>query len=561
MAGQAAIRYLIDLYMCIRSCFCSLTLLLVGMCTQYSNAQTLRRDYAFGGSDQEFGVGVLPTSNAGLLFGGSTFSAVSGEVTQPSPAPVNSGDFWLLQTDAQGTKQWDKRYGGSGDDRLIKLLPTADGGYMLCGWTNSPAGYDLTEPARGSDDYWVVKIDAQGTKQWDRRFGSAGSDMLATAVAAPDGSFLLVGTTTPDALGNAPGGDRTQAVRGPSDIWLVKIDAAGNKQWDKCLSSLRGDYAYEAINTPGGFLLGASIGASSGGIITPGGDVSGTSQGGHDFWLVKVSDQGDKVWDRLYGGSGHEDMGAMLATPDGGALIGCRSSSLVGGDKSIAAPGKNIWLLKLDAQGTKQWDKVYGFGSTWPDDDILGKLVANPRGGYFIGGHTTPTSSLSMPDYNIGIISIDAAGTQQWQRIYGGNGQDYFTDILAGTNQTLVLSQSTSDSGRDKTANSRGQFDIWALEISNPVLANQAAFQPPSPSVTLYPNPVSNEYITLQITDNQDNSPTHATIYNSQGQLMQYVAINDKSSLKIDVSSLSAGLYTIVIQLHMRTLTRHFTKL
>lgn len=539
-------------------------LLVAGLCAQTTTAQTLRRDYAFGGSGQETNVGVLPTANGGLLFGGSTFSAVSGEVTQPSPAPVNSGDFWLVQTDAQGTKLWDKRYGGTEDDRLVKLLPTTDGGYLLCGWTNSPAGYDLTEPPRGSNgygatDYWVVKIDAQGRKQWDKRFGSSGSDMLTTAVAAPDGSFLLVGTTTPDTQGNAaPTGDRTQPVQGQYDVWLVKIDAAGSKQWDKCLGSPATDYAHGAINTPGGFLIGALAGLGSSN-SAPGGDVTGSSHGGNDFWLVKVSDQGAKVWDRLYGGTSNDVLSTMLATPDGGALIGSRSFSPIGGDKSVAVSGKNIWLLKLDAQGTKQWDNVYGFSGNWPDDDGIGKLIINPLGGYFIGGSTTPTSSLYLADFNLGIISVDATGTEQWQRVYGGTDQDYLTDIVPRTDHTLLVSQSSSDVGRDKTVNGRGQYDVWALEISNTVLAAQPA-RPQSAAAMLYPNPVADGYVTLQVADDFGQQPRRATIYNSQGQRIQTLNLTGKSSQQIDVSAWPAGLYTVVLQTREGTVTRSLIK-
>lgn len=543
---------------CISPLFRGAALLVAALCAQPTTAQTLRRDYAFGGSGVETNAGALSTANGGLLFGGSTFSVVSGEVTQPSPAPVNSGDFWLVQIDAQGTRLWDKRYGGAGADRLVKLLPTADGGYLLCGWTNSPAGYDLTEPAQGDNDYWVVKTDAQGRKQWDKRFGSSGNDMLVTAVAAPDGSILLVGTTTPDAQGNAaPSGDRTQPVQGQYDVWLVKIDAAGSKQWDKCLGSPAADYVYSAINTPGGFLIGALAGLDSS-TAAPGGDVTGSSHGGTDLWVVKVSDQGVKVWDRLYGGAGNDDLRTMLATPDGGALIGSRSSSPVGGDKSVADPNKSMWLLKLDAQGTKQWDNVYGFSGNWPDDDDIRKLAINPLGGYFIGGNTTPTSSIYSSDFNLGLISVDATGTEQWQRVYGGTNQDYLTDIVPGAGHTLLVSQSSSGIGRDKTTSSRGQYDVWALEISNTVLAAHSA-RPQPVMATLYPNPVSDGYVTLQVAD-PGQQPIRATVYNSQGQRMQTLDMAGKSSRQLDVSAWPAGLYTVVLQTREGTVTRSLVK-
>jgi hypothetical protein len=196
-------------------------------------AQTKTADYTLGGSGIETSAGVVPTADGGLMVGGSTFSAVSGEVTQPYYGSVANGDFWLVKLDAQGNKLWDKRFGGLNDDRMIKIIPVATGGFLLCGWSQSGIGYDKTEASRGVTDYWVVKVDDQGNKLWDKRFGSLDEDFLYTAVASPDGGCLLsgfTGTGPITATKTAPNGDRTEPILGVSDVWLVKIDAAGNKQ-------------------------------------------------------------------------------------------------------------------------------------------------------------------------------------------------------------------------------------------------------------------------------------------------------------------------------------------
>jgi hypothetical protein len=182
-------------------------------------AQSRLTDTTYGGNGLETCAGSLATADGGFLLGGSTQSSPSGEVSQASPAPTSSPtiDYWIVKTDAQGRKLWDKRYGGAGDDRLVKLVATADGGFLLCGWSTSEAGFDKTEPSRGQNDYWVVKVDAQGTKQWDKRFGTLDSDFLVTAVAAADGGCLLVGWTgsgPETAAKTAPNGDRTEPLVG-----------------------------------------------------------------------------------------------------------------------------------------------------------------------------------------------------------------------------------------------------------------------------------------------------------------------------------------------------------
>jgi hypothetical protein len=136
--------------------------------TQRAVAQNRLVDYTFGGNSHEECAGIVPTSGGGFIVGGSTGSVVSGEVTL---APRGTGniyapiDYWFFKLDAQGNKLWEKRYGGNGDDRLLKVLPAAHGGYLLCGWSNSTVSGDMTAPLKGAQNYWVVRVDALGNKR------------------------------------------------------------------------------------------------------------------------------------------------------------------------------------------------------------------------------------------------------------------------------------------------------------------------------------------------------------------------------------------------------------
>ena len=115
-------------------------------------------------------------------------------------------------------KLWDKRFGGSNDEYLNLMTPTADGGYLLGGTSYSEADGDKTEASRGIRDYWVVKIDANGSKQWDKRFGGDNYDALNAMTPTADGGYLLGGYSYSGA-----DGDKTEASRGDGDYWVVKI--------------------------------------------------------------------------------------------------------------------------------------------------------------------------------------------------------------------------------------------------------------------------------------------------------------------------------------------------
>src|SRR5436189_171808 len=113
-----------------------------------------------------------------ILIAASSFVAIG------QPAPI---------------KQWDLRFGGTGNDGITSLEQTTDGGYILGGNSNSGISGDKTQTCQGSlfyDDYWMVKTDANGVKQWDARFGGDGSDDLWSIHQTTDGGYILGGTST-----------------------------------------------------------------------------------------------------------------------------------------------------------------------------------------------------------------------------------------------------------------------------------------------------------------------------------------------------------------------------
>jgi hypothetical protein len=193
-------------------------------------------------------------------------------------------------------KQWDKDFGGSSSSSndLTSLQQTTDGGYILGGFSDSPAGGDKTQPSQGSFDYWVVKIDAGGNKQWDKTFGGSSGDRLTSLHQTADGGYILGGYSSSGA-----GGDKTQASKGGDDYWVVKIDASGNKQWDKTFGGSNQDYLSSLQQTTdGGYILGGYSSSGSGGEKTQ------PSQGSFDYWVVKIDAGGNKQWDKGFGGSG-----------------------------------------------------------------------------------------------------------------------------------------------------------------------------------------------------------------------------------------------------------------
>src|SRR6187397_2897138 len=135
------------------------------------------------------------------------------------------------------TIQWDKTIGGSGDDILLSVQQTSDNGFILGGRSQSSISGDKTEDNKGLHDYWVVKLDANGNKLWDKTFGGSADDFLQSVKQTIDGGFILGGWSL-----STISGDKTENSKGESDYWVVKIDVNGNKIWDRTIGGNSGDY-------------------------------------------------------------------------------------------------------------------------------------------------------------------------------------------------------------------------------------------------------------------------------------------------------------------------------
>lgn len=131
---------------------------------------------------------------------------------------------------ANGSKAWDRTYGGSSYETGNSISLTADGGYIIAGNTGSGISGDKSQASFGLTDYWVLKLSSTGDKQWDKSFGGDNQEDLASVVQTASGDYLVAGYSYSGISGNKSAGRvRTSSV----DYWAIKIDPNGNKIWDK----------------------------------------------------------------------------------------------------------------------------------------------------------------------------------------------------------------------------------------------------------------------------------------------------------------------------------------
>ncbi len=415
-------------------------------------------DKRFGGSDDDDLISLQQTTDGGYILGGWSASVIGGDKTEASRGGY---DYWIVKTDANGVKQWDKRFGGTNTDYLYSLQQTTDGGYVLGGWSSSGIGGDKTEASRGGYDYWIVKTDANGIKQWDKRFGGNTDEYLNSLQQTTDGGYILGGYS-----GSGVGGDKTEDSRGFADYWIVKTDANGVKQWDKRFGGSFADYLYSLQQTTdGGYVLG---GYSYSGI---GGDKTEASRGYNDYWVVKTDASGVKQWDKRFGGSDGDFLNSLQQTTDGGFILGGHSLSGIGGDKTEDSRGYyDYWIAKIDASGVKQWDKRFG-GVSY---DLFYSLEQTTDGGFILGGYSASgiggdKTEDSRGYYDYWIVKTDVNGVKQFDARFGGSNDDYLNSLQQTTDGGYILGgYSGSDIGGDKTEDSRGHGDYWIVKLGCP---------------------------------------------------------------------------------------------
>ncbi len=355
------------------------------------------------------------TADGGYIIGGYSFSDISGDKTQPS---WGHADYWIVKIDSLGNKQWDKRFGGIESDVLYSLQQTSGGGYILGGASRSEIGGDKTQPSWGGgsdDDYWIVKIDSLGNKQWDKRFGGTYYDALYSLQQTVDGGYILGGRSVSDSSG-----DKTEDSWGfLEDYWVVKTDALGNKQWDKRFGGIGTEQLTELKQTHDkGYILGGYSNSDSSGNKTQ------ISRGDWDFWVVKIDSLGNKEWDKRFGTTERDYLNSLTQTVDRGYILGGLVDSMVNGDRTQQSRGElDYWIVKIDSNGNKEWDKNYG-GIKSEDD--FGRVVQTFDGGYLLSGTSYSTTSGDKTENNSGeeqpwIVKTDSLGNIQWDKtIFNG---------------------------------------------------------------------------------------------------------------------------------------------
>jgi len=327
---------------------------------------TIEWQKCLGGSYTEQALSIQQTTDGGYIVAGYTWSD-DGDVS----GRHGYTDYWIVKLNFLGTIEWQKCFGGNMYESPYLIQQTSDEGYIIAGYatSTSPWGGSNVTGNHGDQDYWVVKLDSNGSIEWEKCLGGSNYDFAQSVQQTADGGYIVAGTAYSNDY------DVTGNHGGSGDAWIVKLDSSGNIAWQKCLGGSDSDAATSIQQTTDGGYIVAGFTYSNDG------DVSG-KHGSSDAWIVKLDLSGNIVWQKCLGGSNVEQAYSIRQTTDDGYIVAGWSNSN-DGDVSGNHGNGDYWIVKLDSNGNIEWQKCLGGSGA---DDYAYSIQQTTDGGYIVAG-------------------------------------------------------------------------------------------------------------------------------------------------------------------------------
>ena len=256
---------------------------------------------AYGGANDDSANSIQQTADGGYIVAGDTSSFGAG-----------GSDAWVMKLDSTGAVTWQKTYGDEGSQYFKHIQQTADGGYIAAGENRSSGA--------GSDDVWVMKLNATGGVTWQKTYGGIGNDWAHVVQQTEDGGYIVSGATY-----SFGAGDR--------DAWILKLNSTGAVTWQKTYGGGDEDYVTSIQQTADGGYIVAGLTQSFG-------------TGDSDVWVLKLDNTGAITWQKTYGGvAGYKSADSIRQTQDGGYIV-------VGYNYYLFGDTSDVFALKLDSSGS-----------------------------------------------------------------------------------------------------------------------------------------------------------------------------------------------------------------
>lgn len=391
----------------------------------------------YGGSELEYGTSTAIDEAGNVFLGGWTESpeAIADAGIQNTIA--GNYDAFLVKFDAAGNRLWATYYGGAKDDKAYKIELDADENLYMCGGTQSEEGIAYTgfhNSLQGDEDAFLVKFNSGGERQWATYYGGAGFDS-GHAIAVDAGNNIYLTGITESQTGIVSGGAFQNTFGGEYDAFLVKFNAAGQRQWGTYYggegkdNTLDGHKGLVAVDKLGDIYIAGWTSSTE--AIASGGHQN-TFSGSGDAFLAKFNPRGGRLWATYYGGEGFDSgRGIAVDSQNQVYLAGVTRSTTgiaSGGFQESLGGHYDAFLAKFNEAGQRQWATYYG-GSK-QDEAKEGALCLDREDNVFLAGFTNSSSNIAscgFQDTHGGyfdafVVGFNPEGRRRWASYFGGEG-------------------------------------------------------------------------------------------------------------------------------------------
>ena len=401
-----------------------------------------------GGSKNDALSSVKKTADGGYIVAGFTQSNDFDIDSKTN----ESFDFLVSKFSFDNTLEWQKTFGGSDDDRAADIVQTLDGGFAVLGYSKS-SDINVSENA-GAQDFWLLKISSLGSLLWEKTFGFSGTDFGTALLATKDGGFLITGVLDVSSSGGQGNAKSTAVNHSGGDYWVIKTDLTGNLEWSRFFGGSFTEIPLGIVETDDhNFIIAGSSDSDDFNISN--------NLGTYDFWIIKIAPTGSLIWEKSFGGSEIDEARAITTSSDGNFMVvgDTRSSDI---DVSENKGAADVWIVKFSTEGSLIWEKTIG-GTSFDTARAIYKTQDN---GFLIAGSSR---SLDNDFENNGqndalILKIDSNGSLLWQKTIGGSEIDFLYGITELNNKAIIAVGESSSSDKDITEN-KGFTDALIIQM------------------------------------------------------------------------------------------------
>jgi len=414
----------------------------------------------FGGDAWDEAFGIVETAKGDLVLCGYTKS--------------QEKHLWIIKLDESGNSRWGKTYKAKPISEAKDIIIGNDSNIIVAGYSIKPYSYHT--------DIWIVKLNQEGEKLWDKNFGGVGEEIANGITETYDGSYVFAGftTTTPDFL---------------EDALVIKVDSAGEKNWERTFGGSKVDYANDIIETKDKGLVVCGVTSSRG-------------EGYKSFWVAKMDSSGTDIWDNIYKINEWDIATSVVEGLDGFIYV-------TGYTRTYSVIDYDIVVLKIDQAGNLIWQKVFSWGR-WDQTTSISATFDN---GIVVAGFSRSGGELSS---DFAVTKFDEEGNKLWENIFVRKSLDYSNKIIETRDNGLAIAGTTYMQGRG--------WDFALLKFKNSDLP-QISFDQDSITTSI------NEYYTLRSCITTKSNLKNIQIYFNDSLIVNNAKRQDNSvNIGCDIS-------------------------